>query len=229
MTDDLQPLIEAHWERRARYTPADAPAELIAALDAVLDALDSGAARVAEPGPTGWRVNEWLKKAVLLYFRTHDNRLMPARYTSFYDKVPLKYAATSDAALRESGVRIVPPAVVRRGAYIGPGVVLMPSYVNIGAWVGANTMVDTWATVGSCAQIGSNVHLSGGVGIGEPNDYRGRLLHRRALGDRRGRGRRQGRGRLDGRVHRRQHQDLRPRERRGAVRARSGRGRGRAG
>jgi len=166
MTDDLQPLIEAHWERRARYTPADAPAELIAALDAVLDALDSGAARVAEPGPTGWRINEWLKKAVLLYFRTHDNRLMPARYTSFYDKVPLKYAATSDAALRESGVRIVPPAVVRRGAYIGPGVVLMPSYVNIGAWVGANTMVDTWATVGSCAQIGSNVHLSGGVGIG---------------------------------------------------------------
>ena len=166
MTEELQPIIEAHWESRARYTPADAPAELITALDAVLDALDSGSARVAEPGPAGWRVNEWLKKAVLLYFRTHDNRLIPARYTSFYDKVPLKYATTSDVELRASGVRIVPPADVRRGAYIGPGAVLMPSYVNIGAWVGANTMVDTWATVGSCAQIGRDVHLSGGVGIG---------------------------------------------------------------
>ena len=128
--------------------------------------LDSGAARVAEPHGGEWIVNEWLKKAVLLYFRARDNRVMDAGYTRFYDKVPLKYAQASEAQLRAGGARIVPHAVVRRGAYIAPNVVLMPSYVNIGAYVGPGTMVDTWATVGSCAQIGRNVHLSGGVGIG---------------------------------------------------------------
>jgi 2,3,4,5-tetrahydropyridine-2-carboxylate N-succinyltransferase len=162
--DALRSIVEAHWERRADIGPKTAPTELTAALESALDLLDSGAARVAEPGPTGWVVNEWLKKAVLLYFRTHDNAVVPAGYTNFFDKVPLKYAGANDAAF--GGARVVPPAVVRRGAYIAPGAVLMPSYVNIGAHVGSGTMVDTWATVGSCAQIGRNVHLSGGVGIG---------------------------------------------------------------
>jgi 2,3,4,5-tetrahydropyridine-2-carboxylate N-succinyltransferase len=111
-------------------------------------------------------VNEWLKKAVLLYFRSHDNVVMDGGYTRFYDKVPLKYSEATEAELKAGGVRVVPHAVVRRGSYIAPNVVLMPSYVNIGAYVGSGTMVDTWATVGSCAQIGRNVHLSGGVGIG---------------------------------------------------------------
>jgi 2,3,4,5-tetrahydropyridine-2-carboxylate N-succinyltransferase len=129
--------------------------------------LDSGRARVAEPRAAGgWVVHEWLKKAVLLSFRVRDNQLIDAGFTRFYDKVPLKYAASSEDELRAGGARIVPHALVRHGAYIAPNVVLMPSYVNVGAWVGSGTMVDTWATVGSCAQIGRNVHLSGGVGIG---------------------------------------------------------------
>ena len=113
-----------------------------------------------------WQVHAWLKKAVLLYFRTHDNELIEAGYTRFFDKVPLKYAASDAAQLAAGGVRVVPHALVRYGAYVAPGAVLMPCYVNIGAYVGEGTMVDTWATVGSCAQIGRNVHLSGGVGIG---------------------------------------------------------------
>ena len=166
MSRALRQLIESHWERRADLDPTRAPPALSAALEETLELLDSGQARVAEPGPVGWIVHEWLKKAVLLYFRTHDNVVQSAGYTTFFDKVPLKYAGTSAAALRAGGARIVPPAVVRRGAYIAPGVVLMPCYVNIGARVESGTMVDTWATVGSCAQIGRNVHLSGGVGIG---------------------------------------------------------------
>ena len=139
---------------------ADAIAESLALLD-------SGTVRVAEPGAGDWVVNAWLKKAVLLYFRTHDNELIDAgTYTNFYDKVPLKYATHERAQLRAGGTRVVPHAIVRHGAYVAPNVVLMPSYVNIGAYVGTGTMVDTWATVGSCAQIGRNVHLSGGVGIG---------------------------------------------------------------
>ena len=162
----LRPLIEAAFERRTELTPKNLPPDLAAAIDDCIELLDSGAARVAEPRDGRWVVNEWLKKAVLLYFRSHDNIVMDAGYTRFYDKVPLKYAQASEAQLREGGARIVPHAVVRRGAYLGPNVVLMPSYVNVGAWVGPGTMVDTWATVGSCAQIGRNVHLSGGVGIG---------------------------------------------------------------
>jgi len=162
----LRVLIEDAWERRATLTPSTLTRELGAALEECLGLLDAGAARVAEPRDGGWVVNQWLKKAVLLYFRAHDNRVMDAGFTRFYDKVPLKYAHASDAQLRAGGARIVPHAVVRRGAYIAADAVLMPSYVNIGAWVGAGTMVDTWATVGSCAQIGRNVHLSGGVGIG---------------------------------------------------------------
>lgn len=168
MTDTatLQSLIETAFEKRADINPRNITRELRIALDECLDLLDSGAARVAEPHEGGWRVNDWLKKAVLLYFRAHDNRLIEGGHTRFFDKVPLKYAAMDEAAIRAGGVRIVPDAVVRKGAYIGPNTVLMPSFVNIGAWVGEGTMVDTWATVGSCAQIGRNVHLSGGVGIG---------------------------------------------------------------
>ncbi len=166
MTDRLQRLIETHWERRADLNPANAPADLAAALEEAIGLLDQGRARVAEPTASGWVVNEWLKKAVLLYFRTHDNSAISAGYTTFFDKVPLKYSGATDAELRAGGTRVVPPAVVRRGAFIASGVVLMPSYVNIGAYVDSGTMVDTWATVGSCAQIGRNVHLSGGVGIG---------------------------------------------------------------
>jgi len=164
--DTLQTTIEEAFERRAQLAPGAAPAALAAALDAAIELLDSGRARVAEQRDGRWVVNQWLKKAVLLYFRTRDNAIMPAGYTRFYDKVPLKYAQTSESDFKAGGARVVPHAVVRKGAYIAPNVVLMPSYVNIGAYVGQGTMVDTWATVGSCAQIGRNVHLSGGVGIG---------------------------------------------------------------
>jgi len=162
----LKAIIDAAFERRAELGPKNLPRELESALEECLTLLDTGQARVAEPRAGGWVVNEWLKKAVLLSFRTRENVPVDAGFTRFYDKVPLKYAAATEEELRAGGARIVPHAVVRRGAYIAPNVVLMPSYVNIGAWIGSGTMVDTWATVGSCAQIGRNVHLSGGVGIG---------------------------------------------------------------
>src|SRR6267142_2230129 len=164
--EKLRLLIEAAFERRAELTPKNLPPDLAAAIDDCIELLDSGAARVAQPKDGRWVVNEWLKKAVLLYFRSHDNIVMDAGYTRFYDKVPLKYQQADEVALKAGGVRVVPHAIVRKGSYIAPNVVLMPSYVNIGAHVGSGTMVDTWATVGSCAQIGRNVHLSGGVGIG---------------------------------------------------------------
>ena len=162
----LKAIIDAAFERRAELGPKNLPRELESALEECLTLLDTGQTRVAEPRAGGWVVNEWLKKAVLLSFRTRENVPVDAGFTRFYDKVPLKYAAATEEELRAGGARIVPHAVVRRGAYIAPNVVLMPSYVNIGAWIGSGTMVDTWATVGSCAQIGRNVHLSGGVGIG---------------------------------------------------------------
>jgi len=162
----LQSIIDAAFERRATLSARHLPGELDGALEECLARLDRGELRVAEPRAGGWVVNEWLKKAVLLSFRVRENRLVDGGFARFYDKVPLKYAAASEEELRSGGVRIVPHALVRRGAYVAPDVVLMPSYVNIGAWVGPGTMVDTWATVGSCAQIGRNVHLSGGVGIG---------------------------------------------------------------
>src|SRR6202166_36294 len=136
------------------------------AVTRAVNALDRGECRVAEKIDGRWQVHTWLKKAVLLYFRTHDNVVVDAGYTRFYDRVPLKFADTDAAQFAAGGVRVVPHALVRYGAYVAPNAVLMPSYVNIGAYVGAGTMVDTWATVGSCAQIGRNVHLSGGVGIG---------------------------------------------------------------
>ncbi|MEY3136822.1 MAG: hypothetical protein RL580_554 [Pseudomonadota bacterium] len=168
MTDHtaLQSLIEAAFEQRAEITPKSISRELRVGLDEALDLLDSGRARVAEKKDGNWVVNDWLKKAVLLYFRAWDNKLIEGGHTRFFDKVPLKYAAMDEASLRASGTRVVPDAIVRKGSYVGPNVVLMPSFVNIGAYVDSGTMVDTWATVGSCAQIGKNVHLSGGVGIG---------------------------------------------------------------
>ena len=163
---ELKTLIEAAFEARAEITPNSVSRELRVSLDEALDLLDSGKARVAEKIDGRWEVNDWLKKAVLLYFRANDNRVIEGSYTRFFDKVPLKYSAWDENALRASGNRVVPHALVRKGSFIGPNVVLMPSYVNIGAYVDSGTMVDTWATVGSCAQIGKNVHLSGGVGIG---------------------------------------------------------------
>jgi 2,3,4,5-tetrahydropyridine-2-carboxylate N-succinyltransferase len=168
-TGDLQTLrttIDSAFERRADITPKSVTPDVNAAIDESIALLDSGQARVAEKIDGKWVVHEWLKKAVLLYFRTHDNVVMDAGFTRFYDKVPMKYAEATEAELRAGGTRVVPHAIVRKGSYVAPNVVLMPSYVNIGAHVGSGTMVDTWATVGSCAQIGRNVHLSGGVGIG---------------------------------------------------------------
>ncbi len=164
--NDLQQTIEAAFERRAEITPRNADTVVREAVDEALALLDAGEARVAEKKDGRWVVNEWLKKAVLLSFRLQDNRLMDGGFTRFYDKVEPKYAHHEERDFVEAGVRVVPPATVRRGSYVAPGVVLMPSYVNIGAYVDSGTMVDTWATVGSCAQIGKNVHLSGGVGIG---------------------------------------------------------------
>jgi 2,3,4,5-tetrahydropyridine-2-carboxylate N-succinyltransferase len=172
MTDNgdrqLQTLIEDAWERRGELAPARVSADLREAVESCLDGLEWGRYRVAEPlgEPGQWRVNQWLKKAVLLAFRVHGNEVIEAGYTKFFDKLPLRWARNHGASVETSGARVVPPAAVRRGAFIGRDAVLMPSYVNIGAWVGEGTMVDTWATVGSCAQIGSRVHLSGGVGIG---------------------------------------------------------------
>jgi 2,3,4,5-tetrahydropyridine-2,6-dicarboxylate N-succinyltransferase len=162
----LQPMIEAAFEARAEITPKNISRELRDALETTIGQLDSGTLRVAEKVAGQWVVHQWLKKAVLLYFRAHDNAVIDAGYSRFYDKVPLKYASYSAADFRNDGARVVPHAVVRRGAYIAPNTVLMPSYVNIGGYVDSGTMVDTWVTVGSCAQIGRNVHLSGGVGIG---------------------------------------------------------------
>jgi len=164
--EDVRAIIEHAWEDRSRLSPGSAPAALRSAIDEALAALDSGKARVAEKTSAGWVTHQWLKMAVLLSFRIDDNRLMEGAATRYYDKVPGKFDSWNAAAFAAAGFRVVPPAMVRRGAYIAKNAVLMPSFVNIGAWVGEGTMVDTWATVGSCAQIGRNVHLSGGVGIG---------------------------------------------------------------
>ena len=164
MTASLQARIEALWENRDTLSAATqgAPRDDV---EAALEMLDRGEARVAEPTPNGWHVNQWLKQAVLLSFRLSDSAPMDTA-AGAYDKVPLKWQGWGPNRWKEAGFRAVPGAVARRSAYIAPNVVLMPSFVNLGAHVGANTMVDTWATVGSCAQIGKNVHLSGGVGIG---------------------------------------------------------------
>lgn len=163
---DLQTIIEAAFEDRANITPATADDAVKLAVQQSMALLNSGQARVAEKIAGEWVVHQWLKKAVLLFFRLHDNAVMDGAESRFYDKVPLKFSDYSAEQFQQEGMRVVPPATVRTGSYIGKNVVLMPSYVNIGAFVDEGTMVDTWATVGSCAQIGKNVHLSGGVGIG---------------------------------------------------------------
>lgn len=164
--NELEKIISDAWEDRAGITPKTASPVLKDAISSTLELLDSGAARVAEPTAAGWQVNQWLKMAVLLSFRIEGNRVMDGGMSRYYDKVSTKFENYSEQDFIDGGFRVVPPAVVRKGAYIANDVVLMPSYVNIGAYVGEKTMVDTWATVGSCAQIGANVHLSGGVGIG---------------------------------------------------------------
>jgi 2,3,4,5-tetrahydropyridine-2-carboxylate N-succinyltransferase len=156
--------IEAAWESRAALNAANAPRGLRDAVEEAIAGLDAGRLRVAEKLGGEWLTHQWLKKAVLLSFRLEDNRVIDGGATRYYDKVPSKFGPSFDFAA--AGFRVVPPAMVRRGAYIAKNAVLMPSYTNIGAYVDEGTMVDTWATVGSCAQIGKNVHLSGGVGIG---------------------------------------------------------------
>ena len=159
----MQELIEKAFDEGIDSVDA---AELKKAVAEAIDLLDTGKARVAEPCGDGWQVNQWLKKAVLISFRLRDNEVVDAGYTRFYDKVAMKYADYTAERFASDAVRVVPDAIVRKGAYVASDVVLMPSFVNIGAYVGSGTMVDTWTTVGSCAQIGKNVHLSGGVGIG---------------------------------------------------------------
>jgi 2,3,4,5-tetrahydropyridine-2-carboxylate N-succinyltransferase len=163
----LQDTIETAWEGRAALTHPDQAAPVLReAVAEVIQALDDGTLRVAHKSDGRWIVEQWIKKAVLLSFRMTGNRLMGQAPSKYYDKVPLKFEDYESSTFERGGFRVVPTATVRRGAYIGPNVVLMPSYINIGAHVGAGSMIDTWATVGSCAQIGRNVHLSGGVGIG---------------------------------------------------------------
>ncbi|GAA4497085.1 2,3,4,5-tetrahydropyridine-2,6-dicarboxylate N-succinyltransferase [Pseudaeromonas paramecii] len=163
---ELQRIIEDAFERRDAITPTTVDAVTRAAILQTIELLDAGTARVAEKIAGEWVVHQWLKKAVLLYFRINENQAIAAPGTQYYDKVPLKFADYTPERFKQEAIRVAPPATVRKGAFIAPNAVLMPSYVNIGARVGEGTMVDTWATVGSCAQIGANVHLSGGVGIG---------------------------------------------------------------
>jgi len=165
--DELKFMVDSAWERRTMLTLDEIEGSTRPTVEQVVDRLERGELRVAEPdGQGGWRVNEWLKKAVLLYFRTQEMELVEASPAPFWDKVPARFADFDETRFRKLGARVVPGAVVRRGCHIGKDVVLMPSFVNIGAYVGAGTMVDTWATVGSCAQIGKHCHLSGGTGIG---------------------------------------------------------------
>src|SRR5437899_12509145 len=162
----LQSAVEKAWEDRAHLSPGSAPSKIRKSVALVLDELDRGGLRVAEKLDGAWRTHQWIKKAVLLSFRLEDNRPIRAGALRFYDKVASKFERYDGARFRRGGFRVVPPAAVRHGAYIAKNVVLMPSFVNVVAYEVEGTMVDTWATVGSCAQIGKNVHLSGGVGIG---------------------------------------------------------------
>jgi len=164
-SDQLRETVESAWEERQNLAPGRYDPLLREAVDEVLTRMEEGALRVAEPGADGWQVHAWIKQAILLHFRITDNRIIHGDTRNYFDKVALRFTDAADAVER-CGARIVPPATVRRGAFIGEDAVVMPSYINIGAWVGPGSMIDTWATVGSCAQIGANVHLSGGAGIG---------------------------------------------------------------
>lgn len=163
---DLQNIIENGYEQRLQLTKENTPLQLKEAIHSCIELLNDGKLRVAEKINNNWVVHQWVKKAILLYFRIEESKAITTSFTQFFDKIPLKYTGLSETEFVQNGVRIVPPACVRKGAYIAPNTVLMPSYVNIGAYIDSGVMVDTWATVGSCAQIGKNVHLSGGVGIG---------------------------------------------------------------
>ena len=162
----LEQIIDNALERRDQITPTSVDAQTRNAVEEIIQKLDTGELRVAEKINGNWVTNQWLKKAVLLSFRINDNQMIEGQETRYFDKVPLKFSDYDEARFRQEGMRVVPPATVRKGAFIGRNTVLMPSYVNIGGYVDEGTMVDTWVTVGSCAQIGKNVHLSGGVGIG---------------------------------------------------------------
>ncbi len=162
----LQTIIENAFKNRAEITPKNADNVMRAAINQAIHLLDSGVLRVAERINGQWITHQWLKKAILLSFCINDNQFIEGSETHYYDKIPLKFKDFNQYTFKHTGVRVVPPACVRKGAFIAKNAVLMPSYVNIGAFIDEGTMVDTWATVGSCAQIGKNVHLSGGVGIG---------------------------------------------------------------
>jgi 2,3,4,5-tetrahydropyridine-2-carboxylate N-succinyltransferase len=167
--DALQADIQAAYAKRDQYSPENAPETLKATLLELFTDLEQGTRRIAHPPTTPggtWQVNLWLKEAILLYFKLFDNHIIPSEFTTFYDKVPLRFAQASAAEFQHLKTRVVPPSVIRRGAYLGPNTVVMPSFINIGAYVGAGSMVDSWVTVGSCAQIGARVHLANAVGIG---------------------------------------------------------------
>ncbi len=163
---ELQKIIEQAFAERNQLSSETAPGILIEAVDTVLELLDRGEIRVAQKKEDHWQVNEWIKKAVLLSFKLNDNHIIKNASNQYYDKIPLKYTDYTLEDFQKCGVRIVPPATIRRGSFIAKNTVVMPGYVNIGAYVDEGSMIDTFSTVGSCAQIGKNVHLSGGVGIG---------------------------------------------------------------
>lgn len=165
-TQDLKNIIEAAFEKRNEINPTNVDNEVREAILETMNLLDTGKLRVAEKSAAQWIVNQWLKQAVLLFFRIEDNKVLDGGYTRYFDKVPLKFTDHDAPLISQQGIRVVPPACIRKGAYIAANTVIMPSFINIGAYVDTGVMVDTWATVGSCAQIGKNVHLSGGVGIG---------------------------------------------------------------
>lgn len=162
----LQTLIEVAFEEKELLSPTSVCAELRQGIHTIIQGLETGHLRIAEKQEGNWIIHQWVKKAILLYFKLHDSVPIEGGFTQFYDKIPTRFRDSSKQAFEALGVRIVPPAVVRAGAYLAPNTIVMPSFINIGAFVGSGTMIDTWVTVGSCAQIGKNVHLSGGVGIG---------------------------------------------------------------
>lgn len=159
-------MIEHYWDLRDSLSPKTAPPELVETVNFIIEQLELGTIRVAEFQNNKWITHTWIKQAVLLYFRLNNNELISGTSNDYFDKIPPRFHQYSSEAFHKLGIRIVPPACIRKGAYIAPNTVLMPSYINIGAYVGTGTMIDTWATVGSCAQIGNQVHISGGVGIG---------------------------------------------------------------
>lgn len=163
--EQLAPIIDTAFKNKSNLS-SPFPTDLANAIEETIELLDRGDIRVAEKIDGTWQVNQWVKKAVLLYFRLKSSKLIKGSYTNFFDKVPLKYTNMSEAEIEKLGTRIVPPATVRKGAFLAHDTIIMPSYINIGAFVDSGTMIDTWATVGSCAQIGKHVHISGGVGIG---------------------------------------------------------------